>query len=177
MNKLLGTGLHPTGDFDSFMSRGYGRWNLRSYQMTKKEPLEAAPFFQRRHRRVTGMKRFITIAVAAAVLTALLFGSVTAAHASPISRANAVRSAKSYLQFSAFSYKGLVSQLKYEKFSTSDAAYGASHSGANWNQQAVKAAKSYLRYSAFSRSGLVEQLKYDGFTTSQALYGVRATGL
>jgi hypothetical protein len=89
------------------------------------------------------MKRLIaTIALAAAVL---LPGAVTAAHATPgavtaahatptswISRANAVRMAKEYLSSQAFSRKGLVSQLKYEGFSRSDATYGASHSRANW---------------------------------------------
>jgi hypothetical protein len=124
------------------------------------------------------MKRLIaTIALAATVLTVLLPGAVTAAHASPISRANAVRAAKDYLRSSGFSFKGLVSQLKYEHYSTSDARYGASHSGANWYKQAVRVAKGYLRSSPFSRQGLVEQLEYEGFTHAQALYGVRAVGL
>jgi hypothetical protein len=124
------------------------------------------------------MNGALTALVAAGVLTALLFGSVTAAaHATPISRANAVRLAHEYLQSEAFSLKGLVSQLKYEGFSTSDATYGASHSGANWTKEGVAAAKEYLQSQAFSRRGLVEQLEYDGFTSSQALYGARAAGL
>jgi hypothetical protein len=114
---------------------------------------------------------------AAGVLTALLLGSVTAAHATPISRANAVAKAKEYLQFESFSFKGLVEQLKYEGFSTSDATYGTSYSGANWMKEAVAKAKEYLQMEAFSRSGLVGQLEYDGFTPSQALHGVRAVGL
>jgi hypothetical protein len=97
--------------------------------------------------------------------------------ASNISRAQAVRKAHEYLRFQAFSLKGLAAQLKYEGFSTSDAIYGASHSGANWWKQAAAKAKEYLKYQAFSRSGLISQLKYEGFTTAQALYGVRATGL
>jgi hypothetical protein len=67
--------------------------------------------------------------------------------------------------------------LKFEKFSTSDATYGASHSGANWTKQAVVVAKDYLHTQGFSRSGLVEQLEYEGFTHSQALHGARAAGL
>ena len=118
------------------------------------------------------------VALAAIVVVASAsLGNVAAAEASPISRANAVRKAQSYLRFTAFSQKGLVSQLKYEGFSTSDATYGARHSGANWMTQAVKKAKSYLQLSAFSRSGLIEQLEYEGFTHSQALHGVGATGL
>ena len=88
-----------------------------------------------------------------------------------------MRSAKTYLQYQAFSYKGLIKQLKFEEYSTSDATYGASHSGANWMKQAARTAKAYLRYQAFSRSGLVDQLKYEGFTPAQALYGARAAGL
>ncbi|HET7506787.1 MAG TPA: Ltp family lipoprotein, partial [Solirubrobacterales bacterium] len=75
---------------------------------------------------------------------------------------NALESAESYLEYSAFSEKGLVGQLKSEGFSTADAQYGASHSGADWNEQAVKSAESYLEYSSFSESGLVGQLKSEG---------------
>jgi hypothetical protein len=96
---------------------------------------------------------------------------------SVISRAQAVRKAHEYLQFQAFSFKGLVSQLKFEGFSTSDATHGASHSGANWWKQAAAKAKEYLQMQAFSRSGLVAQLKFEGFTPAQALYGARAAGL
>jgi hypothetical protein len=134
--------------------------------------------------RTLRTKGALTALAAAGVLTALLFGSVTAAqarpisaHGTPISRANAVRSAKEYLRFQAFSLKGLVRQLKYEGFSTSDATYGASTSGANWMKQAVRSAKQYLRLQAFSRSGMVAQLKYEGFTSAQALHGAIAVGL
>jgi hypothetical protein len=124
------------------------------------------------------MKRLIaTIALAAAVLTVLLPGAVTAAQASTISRANAVRSAKDYLQTMAFSRKGLIGQLRYEGYSAGDARYGASHAHANWMRQAVRAAKDYLHTMPFSRSGMVEQLEYDGFTHGQALHGARAAGL
>jgi hypothetical protein len=114
---------------------------------------------------------------AAGVLTALLFGSVTTADARPMNRTQAVRAAKEYLQTQAFSLKGLVSQLKYEGYSTSDATYGAKHSGANWMKQAVRAAKEYLQTQAFSFSGMVGQLQYDGFTHAQAVHGARAVKL
>lgn len=116
--------------------------------------------------------------MATAVITAAIaLGSVTAANASNISRQQAVREARDYLQFEAFSFKGLVHQLKFEGFSTSDAAYGVSHSGANWFKEAGLAAKDYLRSQPFSRSGLIHQLQFEGFTYAQALYGVRAVGL
>ncbi len=93
------------------------------------------------------------------------------------SQKNAVKKAKSYLGYSAFSHNGLVAQLEYEQFSHADAIYGADNSGANWNEQAVKKAKSYMEYSAFSRGSLIEQLKYEGFTQAQAEHGANAVGL
>jgi hypothetical protein len=125
----------------------------------------------------TRMNGALTALAAAGVVAAFLLGSVTAAHATPISRANAVRAAREYLQTAAFSFKGLVKQLKYEGYSTSDARYGTSHSGANWMKQAVRAAKEYLRTMPFSRSGMIEQLEYDGFTFAQARHGALAVGL
>jgi SOS response regulatory protein OraA/RecX len=122
------------------------------------------------------MKKLLLLALPV-LASAALFGSVTDAQATPISRANAVQKAHEYLQFEAFSKKGLASQLKYEGFSTYDATYGASHSGANWMKQAVRKAKEYLKFESFSRSGLIQQLKYEGFTPSQALHGALAVGL
>ena len=87
---------------------------------------------------------------------------------------NALNSAKSYLRSMAFSRKGLIEQLKYEKYSTAAATYAVDNCGANWNEQAVKSAKSYLRSMAFSKQELIEQLEYEGFTKSQAQYGVNA---
>jgi len=123
------------------------------------------------------MRKYIaTIALAAGLLTVLL-GAVTPAHATPISRANAVAKAKDYLEYDSFSRKGLIGQLKFEGFSTADATYGASHSGANWMRQAVRKAKDYLDYDSFSYSGLVGQLEFDGFTPAQARHGAHAAGL
>lgn len=93
-----------------------------------------------------------------------------------VSKQNALKSAKSYLSFSAFSRKGLIEQLEYEKYSTEDATYAVDNCGANWNEQALKSAKSYLNTSAFSYSGLKEQLEYEGFTSEQASYGVNNCG-
>ena len=45
-----------------------------------------------------------------------------------VSQSNALESAKSYLEYSAFSYNGLVEQLEYEKYSHEDAVYaGMAH--------------------------------------------------
>ena len=89
---------------------------------------------------------------------------------------NALSKAKSYLRYTAFSYKGLIEQLEFEEFTNKEAKYGADNCGADWNEQAKLKAQSYLDYSAFSRQGLIDQLLFEGFTQSQAEYGVNAVG-
>lgn len=93
------------------------------------------------------------------------------------SQRNAVRKAKDYLSYTAFSHDGLVDQLEYEQFSHADAVYGADNSGGNWNEQAAKKAQDYMGYSSFSRGSLIAQLEYDKFTREQAEYGANAVGL
>ena len=94
-----------------------------------------------------------------------------------ISQKNALKSAKSYLSFSAFSYNGLIKQLEYEEYSHEDAVYAVDNCSADWNEQAVKSAKSYLSFSSFSKNGLIKQLEYEGFTHEQAVYGAEQNGL
>ena len=89
---------------------------------------------------------------------------------------NALESAKAYLNYTAFSYDGLISQLLYEGYTKSEAKYGADHCGADWNEQAAKSATAYLKYTSFSRQGLIDQLEYEGFTYAQAVYGVEQNG-
>lgn len=85
---------------------------------------------------------------------------------------NALQSAKDYLDAMSFSRKGLIEQLEYEGYSSSEAEYAVEHCGADWNKQAYDMAKDYLKMMAFSRSSLIEQLEFEGFTHSQAVYGV-----
>ena len=54
------------------------------------------------------------------------------------SKQNALKKALSYLSHSAFSRKGLIEQLEYEKYSNEDATYAVDNVGADWNVQAVK---------------------------------------
>ena len=89
---------------------------------------------------------------------------------------NALNKALSYLNYSAFSYSGLIEQLEYEGFSTEEATYAVDNCGADWNEQAAKKAESYMKYSSFSRSSLIDQLEYEGFTNAQATYGATAVG-
>jgi len=97
--------------------------------------------------------------------------------AGTISQQNALRTAKQYLEYSAFSRIGLIGQLEYEKYSTQDATWAVDRLNVNWNEQAARMAKAYLKFTSFSRAGLIDQLIYEGFTPQQAEYGVRQTGL
>jgi hypothetical protein len=115
------------------------------------------------------MKKFLAIAI---VLVAS-FSPASSAQADTPGQRNALSSAQSYLRSSAFSKSGLVEQLKYEGYSSSDARWAVAHVRVSWNAEAVESAKAYLRSSSFSRQGLIEQLEYEGFTHSQAVYGVR----
>jgi hypothetical protein len=100
-----------------------------------------------------------------------------------VAQENAIGAANDYLDFMAFSRKGLIHQLSSEygsDFSVKDATFAVDHIEVNWNEQAAKAAKDYLDTMHFSRSGLIEQLEspYGGqFTHSQAVYGVNKAGL
>ena len=89
---------------------------------------------------------------------------------------NVMASAKSYLNYSGFSYQGLIEQLEFEKYSHEDAVWAADNCNADWNQEALESAKSYIDHSGFSRKGLIEQLEYEQFTAEQATYGVDNCG-
>lgn len=93
-----------------------------------------------------------------------------------IGQQNALRAALDYLSVMPFSYKGLIKQLEFEKYSYDDAKYAADNCGADWNEQAVKTAQEYLELMAFSREGLIKQLEYEGFTHEQAVHGAAANG-
>lgn len=89
---------------------------------------------------------------------------------------NALKSAYDYLNYSSFSYKGLIDQLEFEGYTTEEATYAVDNCGADWKKQAEKKAQSYLEYSSFSRQGLIDQLIFEGFTKEEAEHGVSAVG-
>lgn len=93
-----------------------------------------------------------------------------------LSQKNAVKTAKSYLDYSGFSRQGLIEQLEFEGYSTEDSTYAVDNSGANWNEECAETAQNYLDYSSFSRDGLYEQLQFEGFTDEQINYGLSAVG-
>lgn len=94
----------------------------------------------------------------------------------PLEYSNALKSAKNYLEYTAFSYAGLISQLEYEGYSTEACTYAADNCNADWNEQALNSAINYLEHTAFSYSGLISQLEYEGFTSDQATYGADNCG-
>jgi hypothetical protein len=85
---------------------------------------------------------------------------------------NAIYKAMNYLDYTAFSKKGLIEQLEYEGFSKADSNFAVSYIDVDWFEQAALKAADYLDYSSFSRQGLYDQLRYEGFTKAQANYGV-----
>ena len=91
-----------------------------------------------------------------------------------VSQSNAVKKAKSYLSYSAFSRTGLIGQLEFEGFSNADATFGVDAQKADWSVQAAKKGKSYLSTSSFSLTGLIAQLEFEGFSKEQAESGVAA---
>lgn len=97
-------------------------------------------------------------------------------NSSASSESQALKSARKYLEYQAFSHDGLIEQLKFEGFSTEEATAAADQCGADWNEQALKSAKNYLEHQSFSYKGLVEQLEFSKFTTEQAEYGVKNCG-
>ena len=60
---------------------------------------------------------------------------------------NAIRQAKDYLNFTAFSRQGLIEQLEFEGYSTEDATFAVDHIEVDWMEQAAKAAQNYLDFS------------------------------
>lgn len=89
---------------------------------------------------------------------------------------NALKSAKNYLSFMAFSYDGLIKQLEFEQYAHEDAVFAADNCGADWSEQALKSAKNYLSFSAFSYNGLIKQLEFEKYTTEQATYAADNCG-
>ena len=96
--------------------------------------------------------------------------------AASMSQRQAIGTAEDYLDYTAFSRKGLIEQLEYEGFSNADATYAVDSIEVDWQEQAVKMAQNYLDYSTFSRSGLIEQLVYEGFSNDMASYAASQVG-
>ena len=82
---------------------------------------------------------------------------------------NALNSAKDYLSIMpGWSCTGLMEQLEYEGYTTSEQKYAVDNCGADWYQQAIYSAENYLKTMPMSKTELCEQLIYEGFTPDQA---------
>ncbi|HFG6964438.1 Ltp family lipoprotein [Acinetobacter baumannii] len=98
------------------------------------------------------------------------------------SQFNAIRTANSYLEYQAFSRKGLINQLSSdygEGYSVEDATVAVDSLDVDWKEQAAKAAAQYLEQQGFSCKGLINQLASDygeKFTLEQAKYGAVQAG-
>ena len=97
---------------------------------------------------------------------------------------NAYNSAKNYLDYMAFSKKGLIQQLSSEygdnypeKVAKKAVKALEKEEKIDWTEEAKEAAQNYLDTMSFSKNGLVQQLESeygDQFTHEQAVAAVEA---
>ena len=98
--------------------------------------------------------------------------------AAPKEFKNALRAAKNYLDFSAFSKAKLYDQLTSEygsQFTSEAAQYAMENIDVDWNAEALESAENYLEFAAFSKAKLYDQLTSEygeKFTPEQAQYAV-----
>gem|GEM_PF-157354 len=94
-------------------------------------------------------------------------------------QANALKSAKEYLECSGYSRDGLIEQLhEGDCYTVSDAMAAVNSLNIDWIKQAVKSAKEYLECSGYSRDGLIEQLhEGDSYTVSDATAAVNSLNI
>lgn len=85
----------------------------------------------------------------------------------------AFKRAISYLKSSGFSYKKLVGQLEYEKFSHEDSLFVVDNCKVDWNEQALIYAKATLASGGISEEELKERLINDKFTSEQTEYAIK----
>jgi Host cell surface-exposed lipoprotein len=127
----------------------------------------------------------VTAAATAKATAAATAKAAPAAPAGPTltnQQQNAVRSAREYLNLTAFSRQGLIDQLSSaygSGYSVNDATIAVDSLNVDWNAEAAQSAKEYLKLTAFSCNGLIQQLDspYGGkFTVAQATYGAQQAG-
>ena len=97
---------------------------------------------------------------------------VNNANSITVGQANALKSANSYLDFLAFSKKGLKGQLEFEGYTDSEIDYAINNCDADWKKQALKSAKSYLDSLSFSKKGLIKQLEFEKFEDNEIEYAI-----
>ena len=85
---------------------------------------------------------------------------------------NALAAAKLYLSSMPLSYQGVLDQLEFDGYTSSEAQYGADNCGASWKEQAVRSAETYLGTMPLSEKRLREQLSFDGYTDEEVEYAI-----
>lgn len=123
------------------------------------------------------LKHKITRNIFVLFLTLALIGVNTPCMVSA-DRAEALETAKTYLEAMPFSRDGLVEQLVYAGYTQEESEFAADNAGVDWNEMAVLSAESYLLSSDYSENGLIRQLESSSekFTHDQAVYGVSIAG-
>uniref|UniRef100_UPI0026204172 Ltp family lipoprotein n=1 Tax=uncultured Psychrobacter sp. TaxID=259303 RepID=UPI0026204172 len=92
---------------------------------------------------------------------------------------NAVRSAKDWIEYSAYSRKNLIETLSQsDGYTIDDATAAVDGLNIDWNEQALRSAKDWLEYSGYSRKNLIETFSQsDGYSQSQATYAAEKAGV
>ena len=96
----------------------------------------------------------------------------------PLGHQMALESAKSYIECSSFSKKGLYQQLTSEYgegFTDEEAQYAIDNLDVDYKEEALESAKSYIECSSFSKDGLYQQLTSEygeQFTDEEAQYAI-----
>ena len=123
---------------------------------------------------ITGIFLALTFSACEGSLSAVKEISTTVADVT--FEGQAERSAKNYLSMMPFSRSGLIEQLEFEGYSSSESALAVDSLNVDYNEQAYRAAKNYLIMMPFSSLELIEQLEFEGYTQSQAISGVSRLG-
>ena len=93
------------------------------------------------------------------------------------SQFKAVYSARRLFLFQPMSRRAVMTSLRISQFSEEDAAFGADHCGADWNEQARLWAKNCVSKNACSYAKLLKDLQWSGdFTPEEARYGADNCG-
>ncbi|MDE5768644.1 MAG: Ltp family lipoprotein [Oscillospiraceae bacterium] len=90
------------------------------------------------------------------------------------SKNEVLQCALQFIEFSDYSYNGLVEILEFQGYSHEEAMYAADNCEADWNAEAIESAEGYLKVRNFSKEELINQLLSVGYTQEQAEYGANA---
>lgn len=90
----------------------------------------------------------------------------------PIEYKQALKNAKSYLEYGSFSKEGLRDQLEFEEYTPEAIQFALDNVEVDWFQEAADHAESYLEYGSFSREGLRGQLEYEEYTPEEIEYAL-----